>query len=661
MRQTERSFTASDTRTLDLSSLVGGGGLSLAPRDTDNPTIYDIDIADGSETVRLLVESRFGRCPADMEDADVERLSVDRAARKDVLRAAIAGSLIGLNADSWFEGISGSDLARRTPFALDRQGLGKIRRTWQTRRVCVVGDTADDHALSIICDRIFDRASWIPRSLLEDTESEFGMAARLALHSVIWGANGSNLPCAVVSVSEDADYLRSLVPELHAEVGGERIRLPRYAEVLSLEELLASVPGRACTLADTRSFDIPRTVPVLESNNGVILLAPLEPAMPVSVEQGWQGQWYTDVALPNYSIPSRTAIRSAALMQQTGGYAEVAIRASTSGLTFSSERMGFVAAGGSLESRLARPLLHFIGTTDMLIELAAKSGAAAELSPAGLRARNAVELWGSFPELVDDLSGSVRKLLDTFKPPTRKRSGYYGAGYAIRGQGFLDFDDAKTALGTDHAETRSILDRLEQRSVVYRGLILSCEKCLGKAHYALGRIATDGFGCPQCNFRNRLTSKRWAANSAEPTWTYGLSHFANELLDQNGDVPLLATEKLIKGSVDYGWSPEIQLTYPSGDSIELDIVLIVDGRVVVGEAKSNSKLSSGGKTATKAARRLIQAAQDLTADEIILATSTSQWSPNAAQSINAAIEELWRRGQKPTVTLLTGCHGHGSA
>jgi hypothetical protein len=134
-----------------------------------------------------------------------------------------------------------------------------------------------------------------------------------------------------------------------------------------------------------------------------------------------------------------------------------------------------------------------------------------------------------------------------------------------------------------------------------------------------------------------------------------LSYFARELLEQNGDVPLIAARELMKGSSSHQWSPEILLTYPTGDSIELDIALIVDGKIMVGEAKSNSRISGASWSAKKAARRLVQAARVLTADEIVLATSKSQWAPNVFQSMDAAIDELWDGYRKPRVRPLTDC------
>jgi hypothetical protein len=77
----------------------------------------------------------------------------------------------------------------------------------------------------------------------------------------------------------------------------------------------------------------------------------------------------------------------------------------------------------------------------------------------------------------------------------------------------------------------------------------------------------------------------------------------------------------------------------------------------VGEAKCNGRLDSPGKSSQQAADRLVRAAQILTADEIVLATSKPSWAPGATAAVETVLTNSWQSGPIPKTTYLTGL-GH---
>jgi hypothetical protein len=96
-----------------------------------------------------------------------------------------------------------------------------------------------------------------------------------------------------------------------------------------------------------------------------------------------------------------------------------------------------------------------------------------------------------------------------------------------------------------------------------------------------------------------------------------------------------------------------------GDIVELDIAVIVDGRIIVGEAKSNGKLGDGKKNLINSAKLLVAAAKTLSADEIVIATATSSWTSGTREAVEASINAGWASGPQPTVTETTGVGAHG--
>jgi hypothetical protein len=87
--------------------------------------------------------------------------------------------------------------------------------------------------------------------------------------------------------------------------------------------------------------------------------------------------------------------------------------------------------------------------------------------------------------------------------------------------------------------------------------------------------------------------------------------------------------------------------------VELDLCLIIGGRVIVGEAKSNGRLDAAGKGTSRAAARLVRAAQLLTADTIVLATSQPHWAAGAPTAVAAARANSWQRGPAPDIVEVT--------
>jgi hypothetical protein len=302
------------------------------------------------------------------------------------------------------------------------------------------------------------------------------------------------------------------------------------------------------------------------------------------------------------------------------------------------------------DSPHARPLLHFPSADRVFKELAGARGATVERSDAGLRAAIAVEMWGSPEALAADLCGSARNVLNSFLPPAKKRDGDYGPGYAIRGNGYVVLDDIRKTQGSDDFDiARDLVDRLLTANVLRRGLLLNCARCHFEAFYRIEQVGPT-FTCEACGHTSPLVRGRWYKQDPEPHWYYALDQVVQNLLQQNGDVPLLATQQLRQDASSVLWSPELKVTHAQG-CIELDLCLIVDGRIIVGEAKSNNSLKAG-KGTQEAAARLVQGAQLLSADEIVLATSERAWAKGTRSAVMKAVNEGWQSGPQPIVTEL---------
>ena len=125
-----------------------------------------------------------------------------------------------------------------------------------------------------------------------------------------------------------------------------------------------------------------------------------------------------------------------------------------------------------------------------------------------------------------------------------------------------------------------------------------------------------------------------------------------DLLDKHGDIPLLAAAHLATGKHSPLWAPELLVNLDLRTK-ELDLCLILDGEIVVGEAKRNGHLQTTDRGTTQEARRLVQAAHLLSADQIVLATAAARWARGVAGAVQDAIATEWQTGPRPKVVEVT--------
>lgn len=639
-----------------------GGNLSLVPTRPADATVYDLDLSGVDPVVALMVESRVGAL-TDADRADLPTLTLpvlDEDVPGLISLAITGGVQWNWHLNERYQSITddpNSELSediylRNTPFARTRRELADTNMAAEPApTVCVIGDTPADHALAVLCDRLFARGSWLPRQLL-DAGSPHRDAVAIALYQLV----SQFLPHSVIkitSTSVPVEELKSLVDGLKGGLAVLAGSWPPGGPELQFVDVneLYSEKGWS-QLADKRWYSQLRRLPSREVAGERALLTPIEPTVPIAGADG-ELDWCVDVLVPNYQPPARTALGTNVFTQTTQTIKEAVTRASRHGVSFSSKNMGIVLAGSSLESRIAQPLLRLPSAEQIFSAIGAKGAANVHPSSAGRRAVNATELWGSFAAITADLQGNVRRLLDAFLPPPKNGNGDYGDGYAIRKHGYLHLQHAVAALQVSDEEARAVLDRLLGHKVLRRGLVLSCARCAAQSFYTIGSFTDDGFVCVMCASPNELNQARWYKGAAEPVWHYALDQVVHDLLGQHGDIPLLAAVQLSSGRHTMLWAPELQIHFDGGDEAELDIALIIDGQIVVGEAKSNDQLKTSDKSTEAAAKRLVRCAQMLTADKIVLATSRDSWTNGVKDAVIAAVKTDWKTGPQPSVHELT--------
>jgi hypothetical protein len=161
--------------------------------------LLTLDLSRADPVVALMIESRTGALDAhDQARLQPVELAVQQADLEPLVRMAMTGqtllsgwdpgplylAAVGAAATGAPPVLSGEQFMQRTPFARTRRWLTPVYTSAAAPPpvVCVIGDTAADHALALLCDRLFLRAAWLPLSVLHDVK--LGAAARLGIYEL---------------------------------------------------------------------------------------------------------------------------------------------------------------------------------------------------------------------------------------------------------------------------------------------------------------------------------------------------------------------------------------------------------------------------------------------------------------------------------------------
>jgi hypothetical protein len=356
-------------------------------------------------------------------------------------------------------------------------------------------------------------------------------------------------------------------------------------------------------------------------------------------------------------MPSGRGLRGRAMLADDHGFPLTVLRSGRDGISFSPESLGLVMSGATLQQSVATPRLRvreLHGWIKALVEQDHPE-LQVQLSQAGRRAVILARLWGSRSAAAEDLH-ELNEFLREFKPVGSSDKEAYGNGDGIRltpAEGYLAAAAAfRTLPGMQPGDTRERLNHLLCLSVLRRGLIVPCSECERRAFYRVELLGESNV-CPRCGAAALATSA-WRSEQGEPEWFYDLHGAVRELLEQNGDVPFLAGRALAASARSFEDIAELDFLRPRHAPDEIDIAALVDGRLLIGEAKCVATLGTK-REANQAIGKLLRVGDILGADKIVLATTApGPWKASEIdQLLKAAAGNTWRLGKTPQVRVIT--------
>ena len=534
-----------------------------------------------------------------------------------------------------------------TPLAHSRLGC-----TWFTRfnpqmyndpLVVVCGDSAEDFCYAFTRQRVVGFAStcWLPITPGQGDE-KLGRVLCETLTRVLprlaRGAAGYR-PVVLASLTLTAQQLDELLGRLTATLWGHRLNSSGFdALQVRVSEIKELATVRTAVLLDTVHFSDVQHEPFLGAELARTIEIP-RPSLAVGRNPD-SCRWQVDVETLDHVLPARWALQPA--LTADGALTPWAVRSSTAGISVDSHGRAFTVAGSPPSQMLVQARLRFPAAAEIFSTLLAGSGATLEESDKGRFTRRMIELWGGLSALAADLGAAAAgSLLEAWVSPTV--DGDLGRIYQDRK--YLRLDDVTAIAGLPEAEARELLDGYLRRAIAARGLVLKCGLCANTSFYGLEDLGA-GFRCQRCRQHNEIVRAAWNGPQ-EPQWFYGLDEVAHQGLSANIHVPVLAMAALSKNSRSFLHMPEAVVHWGEYD-IEVDIWAIVDGRIVIGEAKKSDQLETTARKERQRCAALRDLARELSADEFVMATEGDGWAERTKTNVQHAI------GSVATVRWLTG-------
>ena len=498
-------------------------------------------------------------------------------------------------------------------------------QNYKTPLTLVVGSTTDDFAYALALDRCGVPAWWVPDPASLPDESITQRMLRTLAWAVRLDRKFAELRAAgrgveVCSLSMPSDGVGDVSEQIRAMDGGLRGITMRRTD-------RATLPSRRVTLVTIRGHV---NEPLDEPFRGDATLRAVPAVLPTAISSTtpWKFSWWIDVEDHRCRIPNRSALQDLLLAEPDASLP--LIRSGRDGISYHSLRSGVIMAGEPHHQLLLRPRLRFPDVATVFRHLFGRAGYEINESAAGRYRRLATELWGGFDEMHNDWADDSARALLKLWMSSEDSGATPGIWDGTRR--YLSFSDAADASEISADELRSLLDGYLTRGILSRGLVLKCAHCLNTTWYRFDDLS-QSFSCSRCRQRAAITEASWSADhgkgdpAPEPTFYYAMAEVVYQALSHDADVPIRAMGALRENPSEAIQQATDSIVSKAGQSFELDLLALVDGRIVIGEAKKGNRLESTAKQERIWLNDLADIADAITADEVILATST-QWRPN---------------------------------
>ncbi|MEV4159950.1 hypothetical protein [Nonomuraea dietziae] len=568
---------------------------------------------------------------------DAAEPELDDDARKK-LTSWLLGQPDGLvpNELVWHPGPAVGVDRRTTPTAHERTkahlveivtGLG-LHRTG----LLVVGDSAEDFALSRLWQLTYGNTYWLPSMLGVDEDA------------VPWPI-GYGVTRIARDLARRADRLvitSMSRPKDNLELWRERFLAASPTISPQNDDAISVIPspelpwrqGATVGLAVQDQWDSQVTVPISVAEDGTSRMAAPLPA-PALVNEELAAhtdlEWQVDVHWQPGHTVLRRGLDSRELFADQSPFMVTWARSSRHGLTYGSRRYDLVLSGTRAENALARVAFRHLSLTAWVRAKAAEHDLSALPSEAGRRTSLLASMLDGRRRYVDLFGGPLLLALRAMLTTSAKSSEAYpdGEGVSLSStEGVLTFAGIRARVADlELADLREHADAALRAGVLRRRMVLRCATCEQKQFQTVDKLG-QRWSCVRCDALNDLDRHAWKLPADEPTWFYDLHPVGRHVLREHGEVPALLSAYLRKQRKEQRGTfddlEEVAFLRGNQPQVEVDLVAYTDDVLIVAECKTPGELN--GKKGRQEVLKKCHAAAWLRADRLLFATTAEEWT-----------------------------------
>lgn len=644
------------------SNIVKSAGLHLDPTNpithiktalkNSGPIMtYFSPVIEGSKSIQLLLYSLLGKINSSLfKELHEERLlglfrgehPYSEEHLEDLVHSAWRGA--GRTVDMPFA-ITKRDLS----FYIDR----KDKST--NNPVVIAGDTIQDFCFYYNLSRLMQNVYWLPMTLVDQfkyREAEAikieqplqGEAAylRWLLTELVSNFDSEEAPKILLYSHslklEDFDQIKQLSAKVSLPTIHDENITCRFVIQPSLDELLFSIRRLYVQEGIERSY-----IEQFYCGESINFLNTPIPNTLQDVPPNGQF-WITEVRVENYLLPQLASIGADSLLYpRPTKYKNWFVRASSEGLAYFCPDIAYREDWGTIENVVVQPKLKLLDDFTIVEEIFRKIGYSIRYSDKGNYHRESVLKFEGFDPLAAFLSDERNfALLTRYIDRNKSIENKYGETLEVflenDSRRYLSFKGMTTVL---EDQTTAIIDYMIESKIMHRGFIFQCQRCRNAAWYSIEEI-TSTFTCSRCRTESLYKKIHWK-KPEEPQWYYAIDEILYQGIRQNMHVPIFALKHLKQMRQDaFHYLPEIELRRDPTSSkadMELDFVIVKDGRIIIGEATISGKLNDHASEERKEIIRLRDLADVLHAKEVVLATYSDKWSEGTRIKVSEIFEK----------------------
>ena len=535
------------------------------------------------------------------------------------------------------------DFIGHTPFQASMLHLARyyrldIHRDYKEPITAIIGDTVEDFCLYYCLSRLHDGVLWLPKKWLDDCDrrrinnrrlrrkgrpsrdySEAALVANtlvgLMYRLVEFGRGEKQIELRSMSLS--ANELKHSLAVMDRIHWGGRGEIARQAKLMALAATSTKCVAR---VIEENNYMNQQEMVFIEGKSVGNVSTPKPKNF--SLINPANHRWITSVQISGYIPPSLPFLGFQVAPTHES-------RVAIDGIVYLCP--GIAVFAGDIDANLTRPQLVMISFQEIMRQYFAEAGLELRPSDKGNYLADTISRFGGLEPAAKFIANpKTRAILNLFLAKESDRDDRIVYLRPEGGRAFVSFAGVQSCVGDDAA---AIIDELVGKDILWRGMIFLCTQCQLSSWYDFADLTTE-FTCRRCHYRQQFTKANWKSPD-EPRWYYALVETVYQCYTHNSYLTILALDHLRRSSkFSFEYLPEMDvINFPGpGRNHEIDILSMIDGRIAIGECKTEPLKPSHTNKYEALAKALT-----IAPGEIVFATSHEEVSPAFRQKLNVIV------------------------